>query len=144
MRLSFPKCSEILRSLVLSYSAFDRSTPIHVLLAIFHTPYSVLSGLIYHDQSLLDHCPCSMWSARWWEKVIVSFLLDFSHEIISHYNSKSSCVWNLSSLEHFYLQNHYLSIFETSTTSLCLPCYSAFGTFSCLMLQRKLGKSRNI
>lgn len=77
------------------------------------TQYSILqtvclSVLIYQPHSLLHHYPYSAWSACWWEKVIVSFLPDFSHEIFSHYNSKISYVWNLSSLEHFYFQSHYL------------------------------------
>lgn len=115
----------------------------------FSTQYFILhtvclSDLIYQLHSLLHHYPYSTCSACEWEKVTVSFLTNFSHEISSHYNSKSSDVWNLSSLEHFYLQNNYLTIFETSVTSLSLTYYSAFGTFWCLMLQRKFGKSCNV
>ena len=134
----------MLRSLVLSYSTFDRPTPIHMLHTIFHTPYSVLvrsnlSASVFYITILTQHdLPAGR--KTWLCLFCLISLMRLSLITIQ----KSSYVWNLGRLEHFCLQNRYITMFETSTTSLCLTCYSAFGTFSCLMLQRKFGKSCNV
>lgn len=133
--------SEMLRSVVLSFSDFDRSTPTHVCHTTFHTPYSVLvRSNISTSQSSIS---LSLLNMVWLllgkgDPVFSAWFLTWD------YLSKSSYAWKLSSLEHFYLLNHYLNVSETRMTSLSLTCYYAFGTFSCLMFQMKFRKPCNV
>lgn len=128
--------SEMLRSVVLSFSDFDRSTPTHVCHTTFHTPYSVLvRSNISTSQSSIS---LSLLNMVWLllgkgDPVFSAWFLTWD------YLSKSSYAWKLSSLEHF-----YLNVSETRTTSLSLTCYYAFGTFSCLMFQMKFRKPCNV